>query len=241
MSARNKKAHVRTTASPNYQRHPAGWRKKSDVLELRWSVSAHHLNELPETDLAVTVDVALLQHLRNRVAWHRGLHVAVVQELHELLLANVAVVVAVKDLEGLPASLLFAVALPVQRGCQELGVVNAPAAVDVNLLHHPLQVIQLLAHAEFVEAILELVEGHGLVAVLIQQRKHVLQAPHIVVMKPLRDGVKGRLLQLTLATEGAHPLLALVQPEVHARGVGALDPGVGQSLLGRATLLGLAA
>merc|ERR1719210_3243609 len=60
--------------------------------------------------------------------------------MHNLLLANFAVIVQVKDAKGLPASVLLVIDLLVQRCGQELRVVYDTAAVGIDVLHDLLQV-----------------------------------------------------------------------------------------------------
>mmetsp|Transcript_27484 Transcript_27484/g.73297 ORF Transcript_27484/g.73297 Transcript_27484/m.73297 type:complete len:230 (+) Transcript_27484:653-1342(+) len=121
---------------------------------------------------------------------------------------------------------------------QEFGVVDHTAAVRVDALHELLQVPPAHLQPGLLQPPAELRQRQQPVAVRVQRRVDVAQAPNLLGTQLPRDHVEHRLLELVLRPEGPEPVHeALLQGHAGSLGRFLRDPGVLQGLLGRQALL----
>mmetsp|Transcript_131636 Transcript_131636/g.366847 ORF Transcript_131636/g.366847 Transcript_131636/m.366847 type:complete len:618 (-) Transcript_131636:115-1968(-) len=196
--------------------------------------ASHHHHELLKVDVSIAVAVETLQQLGNCLGTCDILDVFVVENDLQLILRDFAIAVLVEDAESRPADVLLQVRALVQRGRQELGVVNDTAAIGVDALQDLLQVQGDILQACLGEALLHLGRGEQPVAVAVQGHKGVAERLDLVLVQLVGDDVERRLLELVLRAEAAE----VVDEVCLQRDVGrlrrlVLDPLVVQGLLGR--------
>mmetsp|Transcript_24197 Transcript_24197/g.75283 ORF Transcript_24197/g.75283 Transcript_24197/m.75283 type:complete len:499 (+) Transcript_24197:86-1582(+) len=154
----------------------------------------HHLAELVEGDLAVPVQVDLLQDAVE------PLNVLVLQYHLQLVPVYLPAAVGVEHAEGRPEHLPLHVLLRRERRGDELRVVDRAGAVGVEreerLLHVRGNVDLVLLHA-----LLDLGVAQRAVLVPVQRAEGSLELIDLLLLQVLRDESQGDLLQLGRARE----------------------------------------
>mmetsp|Transcript_17101 Transcript_17101/g.42888 ORF Transcript_17101/g.42888 Transcript_17101/m.42888 type:complete len:403 (-) Transcript_17101:948-2156(-) len=196
-------------------------------------VLPHHDAELLVVNGAVPVPV------------HRaddGLHLLGVRALthllqshNDFLLGDEARVVLVKVLESLHHVLLAVELGQVHGGRQELLVVDAAVAVDVDLVHDGLHLGLVQLGALLAQPLAQLVHADSAAAVLVDRLKHGPQPGQLRPRQPARNHLECLLLQLVHLCELPHTSEHLRDERVSRHAVVA-HPGVLQHLLRRQPL-----
>merc|ERR1719221_925313 len=132
----------------------------------------HHGHEFIEIDFPATVGIDLPHNIIDTPQVHGIAESILLQHGAHLLLRNLTIAIAIEQTESAPADVLLYVKSAVERGSQELSVIDCATTIRVHLLHHLLQVRRDF-EIRSSDALLDLGDAELPITVAIQRHEKV--------------------------------------------------------------------